>query len=240
MNADASIAPAEDGPVAHDHDIYLPYLNADLECVIELGCGNGAHATRIATTFPQCAVTAFEVDRIQHAKNLSADKPDNLTFDYAGAENIPLADATVDRVMMFKSLHHVPVDQMLHALGEVARVLKPGALAYVNEPVFAGDFNEIIRLFHDEQAVREAAYNAICRSVEDGLFTRHEQIFYRSPTHFDSFDAFEQRLLQATHTDHQLSQSTYDEVREKFCAHLGSDGAQFQSPMRVDVLQKPA
>ena len=54
----------------------------------------------------------MEVDEIAHAKNQQiADLP-NVTFGVAGAQDIPLEDATVDMVLMFKSLHHVPLDQM--------------------------------------------------------------------------------------------------------------------------------
>ena len=44
---------------------------------------------------------------------------------------------------------------------EVLRVLKPSGFLYVLEPVAAGDLNDIMRLFHDEAAVRSAAQAAI-------------------------------------------------------------------------------
>jgi 2-methylisocitrate lyase-like PEP mutase family enzyme len=66
---------------------------------------------------------------------------------------------------MFKSLHHVPVPLMDQALAEIRRVLKPGGLAYISEPVFAGEFNEVLRLFHDESIVRREAFSAIERAV---------------------------------------------------------------------------
>ncbi len=50
------------------------------------------------------------------------------------------------------------------ALAEIARVLVPGGWLYVSEPVFAGPFNELMRLFHDEQAVRAAALAALARA----------------------------------------------------------------------------
>ena len=55
-------------------------------------------------------------------------------------------------------------------MAEIHRVLKPDGLAYISEPVFAGEFNEIIRLFHDELAVREAAFAAVGRAVATGRF----------------------------------------------------------------------
>ena len=41
----------------------------------------------------------------------------------------------------------------------------------LSEPVYAGEFNAILRLFHDEQQVREAAFAAVCRAVERNVLT---------------------------------------------------------------------
>ena len=54
------------------------------------------------------------------------------------------------------------------ALDEIHRVLRPGGVAWFAEPVFAGDLNEIIRLFHDEQVVRQAAFDALVRASNGG------------------------------------------------------------------------
>lgn len=100
----------------------------------------------------------MEVDVIAHRKNLQITDLPNVTFGLAGAQDIPLDDETADIVLMFKSLHHVPVELMETSLREIRRVLKPAGLAYISEPIFACDFNEILRLFHNEQEVREAAF----------------------------------------------------------------------------------
>ncbi len=48
---------------------------------------------------------------------------------YGSAADIEQPDASVDIVIMLKSLHHVPISLMDQALTEIARVLKPGGLA---------------------------------------------------------------------------------------------------------------
>ena len=121
---------------------------------------------------------------------------------------------------------------------EIRRVLKPGGLAYISEPVFAGDFNEILRLFHDEQKVREAAFDALVKAVDDGLFGLVEEVFFNSPMRFENFAEFEENTIKATHSYHTLDDALYDLVKQRFEQHVGADGAQFWMPMRVDLLQK--
>ena len=126
------------------------------------------------------------------------------------------------------------------ALREIHRVLKPGGLLYVSEPIYAGDFNEILRLFHDEQQVREAAFNTLQQAVAAGLFELVEEIFFNSPMRFDDFADFENKVINATHTAHRLDEELYHQVKSRFVAHQGEDGAHFQMPIRVDLLRRPA
>jgi ubiquinone/menaquinone biosynthesis C-methylase UbiE len=121
--------------------------------VIELGCGNAHLARTLLARFRDSRVTGLEVDERQHAKNLASPQA-GLDFVAAGAQAIPFPDANFDLALMLKSLHHVPRPLMAQALGEVARVLRPGGHLYVSEPVFDGPFNEVVRLFNDEQAAR--------------------------------------------------------------------------------------
>mgnify|MGYP000228655163 FL=1 len=127
---------------------------------------------------------------------------------------------------------------MDQALKEIARVLKPGGLAWISEPVFAGELNEIMRLFHDEQIVREAAFAAMCKAVDSGLLALDRELFFHTRSLFDSFEQFDQRMIKVTHSNHQLAPAVYAAVKAKFEAHLGPDGATFHNPQRVDVLRK--
>ncbi|MFZ4537687.1 class I SAM-dependent methyltransferase [Propionivibrio sp.] len=213
----------------------LPLTDA---LVLELGCGKAEKTRAIAQSGKIASILALEVDAIQHARNLQITDLPNVRFCQGAAEEIPADDTSFDIVMMFKSLHHVPINKMDLALSEIQRVLKPGGLAWISEPVYAGEFNEILRLFHDEKQVREAAFAAIQRSVDDARFTLVRQCFFSSPSHFESFEHFEKRIIQVTHTNHQLSPEQYAAVRNKFEKHLSSQGADFRSPLRVDILRR--
>lgn len=221
-----------------ERDVIARALALDDRRILELGCGRADLTRVIAQGGTGRHVTALEVDETQHAKNLQiADLP-NVDFRLGGAEAIPAADASFDVVLMFKSLHHVPVPAMDAALAEIRRVLKPGGLAYLSEPIFAGAFNDILRLFHDEQRVRAAAFAAIVRAVEQGLFESVEEIFFNAPVHFPDFASFERQIIGATHTRHELSPSVHAEVRARFESHMAADGARFQAPMRVNLLRR--
>lgn len=213
----------------------LPLAGAQ---VLELGCGK-ADKTRLMAQ-SAASVLALEVDATQLAANRAAEAPANIRFEYGGAEAIPAADDSIDIVTMFKSLHHVPTDLMDAALAEIRRVLKPGGLAYISEPVYAGDFNELLRLFHDERAVREAAFAAEQKALAAGQLALVRQTFFLQPMHFEDFAQYEARILKVTHTDHRLSPDLLETVRAKFAAHMTPDGATFHMPIRVDLLRKAA
>ena len=221
-----------------ESDIYNQLLSLDDKHILELGCGSADITRNIATAGKGRKITALEVDEIAHQKNLQITDLPNVSFGLAGAQDIPLDDESVDVVFMFKSLHHVPLELMDQSLFEVRRVLKPGGFAYISEPIFAGEFNEILRLFHDEQKVREAAFQAVKRAVDDGLFILAEQVFFNTSMKYQSFAEFENNVINATHSDHALDKALYDLVKQRFEQHMGNDGAHFLTPIRVDLLQK--
>jgi SAM-dependent methyltransferase len=229
----------DEGPLLTDFQLVERLSELDGQEILELGCGAARLTRMIAMTGYDRSILALEVDRIQHEKNLALSDLPNVRFVLAGAEAIPLNDESQDVVLMFKSLHHVPLEHMATALREIVRVLRPGGRALIFEPVYAGDFNEIMRLFHDERLVREAAFAAVREAVARGLFELREQFFFRAPMFFADFSEFDQRIFGATYNHFQLSSEIKTEVQERFEAHLTKAGVSFAQPLRLDLLQKP-
>lgn len=240
MSAIMRIQDPSAAETVEEYCVYTELLPLDDAQIIELGCGAALHTRAIAETGRPAHILACEVDRVQHQKNLAITDLPGVTFAHGGAESIPADTGSADIVMMFKSLHHVPVESMDTALREIARVLRPGGLAYISEPVYAGDFNEILRLFHDEREVREAAFAALCRAVDDGILELVEQRFFNTRNAFADFAEFEARVLNVTHTEHALSPELYERVRRTFMRYAGPEGANFVMPIRVDLLRRPA
>lgn len=215
---------------------HLPLAGAT---VLELGCGTARMTRLLVERFPIARLIATEVDQIQHAKNVASEHPATIEFREGGAQAIDLPDNSVDVVFMFKSLHHVPRELMAQALREIARVLKPNGLAWISEPVYAGAFNDIVRLFHDEKIVRELAFQAVEQAVAAGELELVQQIFCNTETRFADFAEFETRIIKVTHTQHRLDDALYQQVQERFNTHVGAEGAKLPNPARFDVLRKP-
>ncbi len=110
--------------ICDEREVYEQLLFFQDAEVLELGCGKADKTLAIAEGGKVKSIVALEVDEIQHAENLRRTVPGHVRFERGGAQAIPAADQSYDIVMMFKSLHHVPVDLMDAALREIHRVLE--------------------------------------------------------------------------------------------------------------------
>lgn len=239
------LLPTQSPAPADELDLLARWLPLDGARVLELGCGNGDRTRRIAARFGPRELIAAEVDATAHAANLERATRDGtsagpIRHAAFGAEAIDAEDASFDAVLLFKSLHHVPGAALDRALDEIARVLRPGGRAWISEPVALGSFDALLRRFHDERAVRTAAFEAVRRSVARGPLTLEREFFFVSERHFPDFDAFADAVIHVSHTTHRLDAATLAAVRSDFEAHAGPDGVRFEAPNRVDVLRRPA
>lgn len=230
--------PAEQ-PMLEELDLLTSLLPLEGAHILELGCGAAEKTQAISENTGVARILAAEVDAVQHRKNLERTDLPKIHFAAFGAESIEAPDNVFDVVLLFKSLHHVAVHHMDAALREISRVLKPGGLVYISEPVFAGDFNEVIRLFHDESGPRRAAFDAEVKAVENGVLELHVQRFFESRMRLQSFAQFEERILNATHTAHRVTPEVLAQVRERFEAQADPEGYTFHVPIRVDLMRKP-
>jgi SAM-dependent methyltransferase len=99
--------------------------------VLDLGCGSGYGAARLAAV--AAAVTGVDVaaDAIAFARN--AYERENLAFETITADGpLPFADQSFDAIVSFQVIEHVGDD---HAyLSEARRVLVPGGLLIIATP----------------------------------------------------------------------------------------------------------
>ncbi|MDR0275228.1 MAG: class I SAM-dependent methyltransferase [Burkholderiaceae bacterium] len=225
-------------PIWVDDELRLLCQLADLRGreILDVGCGAARMTGRIAGLARR--VVGIEVDEAQMAKNRARQWPAGLSFERCGAEAMPFADASFDGVTLFKSLHHIPAPVMDQAFSELQRVLRSGGWVFISEPVYAGPFNEIVRLFHDEGAVRQQTLQATQRAIESGGFRLARRQEFLTPVSFRDFDDFRQRMMQPTHIELTVAPALQASVRRAYEAHQSAGGAHFIRPMRADLLCK--
>jgi SAM-dependent methyltransferase len=229
---------AQEPPLVDDElDVLADLVPLAGQEIVELGCGAAALARALLARHPEARVTGLEVDERQHAKNLASPQA-GLRFIAAGAQSIPFPDASFDLALMLKSLHHVPTPLLAQALGEVARVLRPGGHLYVSEPVYGGPFNDVVRVFNDEGVVRAAAQAALDEALRQGRWVQVAERRFEMPVRFRDFADFEQRMMRPTFADHHIDAAKLAAARAAFAPHCREGGAHFNRPMHVRLLRR--
>lgn len=206
--------------------------------IIELGCGAAGLARSLLKRFPQCRVTGLEVDEVQQAKNFASPQ-EGLEFITSGAQSIPFPDASFDLAMMLKSLHHVPLDLMGEALGEAARVLKKGGHLYISEPVYGGAFNDIIKTYNDEGAVRAAAQGAVdVALLETDHWANAAELRFTMPVRYGSFDEFERKHMHTSFATYSVGDTELAAARAAWDKVAKADGILFNRIFHVRLLRR--
>ena len=206
--------------------------------IVDVGCGPGDIARALVAA--GATVLAAEPDPIQAEKNRLAPAVARLSFVEARAEALPLVSGSVDAVCFFRSLHHVPIENMDAALAEAARVLKPGSgFLCVVEPGMTGTHFPVMRPFHDETRVRTEAQAALQRTAAR-LF--HDKTLYRyaMTPRYPDFEAMVARVTGQTFNNIRRDHVETDEVRALFEAGRTPVGDYaFDQPMLLDLYRRP-
>lgn len=224
--------------VSSDLEVIDQFLQPNEQFLIDAGCGNMHLSKALASRGAH--VLAIDPDPVQAAKNNQADMIANVGFAETGADQIPVEDQSVDGILFPYSMHHVPAGLHEAVFSEALRVLRPGGFMYIMEPVASGVLNEVMRLFHDERAVRETAQQAI-DTLGVPNFATVDVIEYRNSVKYDDWEHFASRYASKSfNTQYTEEDIRQDHVREKFLEVGEPRQFQFESPMRVTFLQSPA
>jgi SAM-dependent methyltransferase len=105
--------------------------------VLELGCGTGSTALRLAPLAEQYIATDYSAEMIAIAREKQAGTDlENLDFRVAKIGNDDLPEGPFDAVIAFNVLHLLPDRQL--ALREIFDLLSPGGLLISKTPCLGG------------------------------------------------------------------------------------------------------
>ncbi|KAE9994383.1 hypothetical protein EG327_010823 [Venturia inaequalis] len=102
--------------------------------VLELGCGCGLPVSKRLLTYPDISVTANDLSSTQIAlarENLR-DAGDRVGFLEGDMMRLDFAPASFDAVVAFYSIIHLPKDEQVNLLADIAKWLKPGGYLLAN------------------------------------------------------------------------------------------------------------
>jgi len=203
--------------------------------LVEAGCAAGDAARSLAERGAE--VLAIEPDAAQAEKNRGAPATAGVIFMEAGAQALPADDNSVDGVLFFRSLHHVPRELMDAALAEAARVLKPEGFLYVAEPGMEGSHFTMMRPFNDEFDVRTLAQQALGRSAAPLFEEVAHYVYMQRPKH-ENFEAMVNKFSSMSYNPIARELIEQPEVRQNFEAAKTADGYVFEQPMLVNFYRR--
>jgi ubiquinone/menaquinone biosynthesis C-methylase UbiE len=99
--------------------------------IADVGAGTGTFAIALAAAAPMARVVAVDGDPEVLALARAKPGADAVAWEAGMAGDLPLADASCDRVAMSLLLHHLDAEGKRAALAEAHRVLKPGGRIHI-------------------------------------------------------------------------------------------------------------
>jgi SAM-dependent methyltransferase len=112
-----------------------PLLNNDNQPgrVLDAACGEGYGTALLATRAVEAVGVDIDTVAVEHARRAYAGHR-VLRYETGSATALPLADASVDVVVSFETVEHLPAAEQPAMLAEFARVLAPDGVLVISSP----------------------------------------------------------------------------------------------------------
>jgi hypothetical protein len=206
--------------------------------VVDVGCGEGGLCRFLARQ--GASVIGVEAGPAALARARAVSSAGRETYLEGAGETLPLGDASADAVIYLNSFHHVPVALQDRAIAEAARVLAPGGMLCILEPLPEGSYFELARPVEDETEIRARASEAIGRAPACG-FTQEVEMLYGAPFRFEDFAAFKRTFVAVDPRRQGPFEAQEAPMRDAFhrLAERRADGHYyFIQPTRFSLLRK--
>lgn len=203
--------------------------------VLEVGCGGGRLLGWLAKV--GAGPVGLDPDAAQLARARAV--APGLPLSAGVGEALPFASGSMDLVLFFNSLHHVPVERQWQALSETARVLATGGELVVVEPLAAGSWFALLQPLEDETEIRTEAYRSLTAAGALGLVMQRE-VAYDTVVMEPSWEAARTRFLEASPARAIALAEREPELARLFMelGEPGPDGRRFSQPMRLNLLTR--
>ena len=127
--------PGVAGEIAYEHCHRYAFARrfVDGRRVLDAACGEGYGAALLAGVARSVVGVDVDAAVVAAATARYGQRP-NLSFEAASVTRLPLADASVDAVVSFETIEHLPAADQPQMLAEFARVLAPGGILILSSP----------------------------------------------------------------------------------------------------------
>jgi ubiquinone/menaquinone biosynthesis C-methylase UbiE len=161
-------------------------LPSNCHNVLEIGCGRGAFARRLAERSQRVLALDLSPEMIRLARERSAQFP-NIEFQLADVREVPFNIASFDCIATIATLHHLPFPEMLL---KMKAALKPGGILLV------------LDLF-EPAGLLDSLSNLLALPVSAGLRLIHHGRLLPRPEVRDAWTAHERHDLYPTMSEVQ-------------------------------------
>ena len=126
--------PGAPGEIAHEHWHRYAFARRLVagRRVADVACGEGYGSALLATSAASVVGIDLDAAAIAHAAATYASP--SVRFVEASATALPLADGSVDAIVSFETIEHLPADAQPAMLAEFARVLAPNGIVVMSSP----------------------------------------------------------------------------------------------------------
>lgn len=209
--------------------------------ILDIGCGEGDLTRSLAREGAEVTGIDPHEGRIERARAKAAGEGATVAFEVGIGDDLPFADGSFDVVVLSNSLHHVPVDRMDATVAEAARLVAPGGILYVMEPVPRGPYFEVQSTWNDETKSRDLALDAVATASSMG-FRPLETVFFRYARHVPDCATYIERAASRHESKREELVRKTPLIEQKFDAHAEPADGGFTLDMvyRVNLFRRNA